>query len=82
MIQVSRQRFRSYLQQVKPHGAIYGQTSRSLTLARAMVEAVKVFNTNQDQPIALVGLAGTAHQTAAEEAGIQFIPGMRGSELC
>lgn len=48
-----------------------------------MVQVVKVFNQNQDQPIALVGLAGTAHQTAAEEAGVQFIPGMLSpSELC
>ncbi|KAF9466664.1 hypothetical protein BDZ94DRAFT_126336 [Collybia nuda] len=62
------------LNHIKPHGAIYGQTARSLELARAMVRVVKVFNENQGRPITLVGLAGTAHQTAAEEAGVRFTP--------
>ncbi|KAG6917630.1 hypothetical protein DXG01_001737 [Tephrocybe rancida] len=62
------------LNHIKPHGAIYGQASRSLPLARAVVEVIKVFEQDQDGRVAFVGLAGTAHQTAAEEAGVHFIP--------
>lgn len=64
--------------QIKPHGAIYGQASRSIELARAAVEVVNIFNTEQaggGQVVAFVGLAGTAHQQAAEEAGVKFIAG-------
>ncbi|KAL4260528.1 hypothetical protein AB1N83_007186 [Pleurotus pulmonarius] len=64
------------LNHIKPHGAIYGQASRSIELARAAVQVVKIFNTDQensDQGVAFVGLAGTAHQQAAEEAGVKFI---------
>jgi len=63
------------LNHVKPHGAIYGQTSRSLPLARAAVSVTKVFNTeaSPNKSVAFVGLAGTAHQQAAEEAGVPFI---------
>ncbi|KAK7051709.1 lactam utilization protein lamb [Favolaschia claudopus] len=60
------------LNHVKPHGAIYGQTSRSIELARAVVSATKAFSTPDDQ-VAFVGLAGTAHQAACEEAGVPFI---------
>ncbi|KAJ7641858.1 lactam utilization protein lamb [Roridomyces roridus] len=60
------------LHHVKPHGAIYGQTARSLPLARSAVAAVKTFSTDEN-PVAFMGLAGTAHQTACEEAGIKFI---------
>ncbi|KAF8063622.1 lactam utilization protein lamb [Lyophyllum atratum] len=62
------------LNHLKPHGAIYGQTARSLPLARAVVKAIQVFAKTQDEPIAFIGVAGTAHQTAAEEAGVRFIP--------
>jgi len=62
------------LNHIKPHGAIYGQTARSLPLARAVVKVIQVFSESQEQSIAFVGLAGTAHQTAAEEAGVRFIP--------
>lgn len=34
----------------------------------------KIFSQG-DSSVAIIGLAGTAHQTAAEEAGIEFIPG-------
>jgi UPF0271 protein len=63
--------------QIKPHGAIYGQTSRSLPLARAAVSITKIFNTDAppNKAVAFVGLAGTAHQQAAEEAGVPFIAG-------
>ncbi|KAF4622283.1 hypothetical protein D9613_009037 [Agrocybe pediades] len=58
------------LNHIKPHGAVYGQTSRSLPLARAVVEVAKVFGDD----VAFVGIAGSAHQTAAEELGVKFIP--------
>ncbi|KAF9475578.1 lamb YcsF family protein [Pholiota conissans] len=60
---------------IKPHGAIYGQSSRSLPLSRALVEVNKVFRSaDNDNDVAFVGIAGSAHQTAAEEAGVRFIP--------
>ncbi|EEB95016.1 hypothetical protein MPER_06080, partial [Moniliophthora perniciosa FA553] len=62
------------LHHIKPHGAIYGQTSRDITLARAAVGVCKIF-TSQDQNVAFVGLPGTAHQKAAAELGVKFIPG-------
>ncbi|PPQ94929.1 hypothetical protein CVT25_004415 [Psilocybe cyanescens] len=58
---------------IKPHGAVYGQTSRSLPLARAVVEVAKIFSTPNEQ-VSFVGIAGSAHQIAAEEMGIRFIP--------
>ncbi|KAG6869866.1 hypothetical protein C0992_001745, partial [Termitomyces sp. T32_za158] len=61
---------------LKPHGALYGQTSRSLPLARAVVQVIKLFSQEQDKDISLIGLPGTAHQTAAAEAGVKFIPGL------
>ncbi|KAG6836662.1 hypothetical protein H0H93_005209 [Arthromyces matolae] len=60
---------------IKPHGALYMQTSRSLPLARAVIEVVKLFSWHQDKEIALIGLAGTAHEKSAEAAGVKFIPG-------
>lgn len=62
------------VEQIKPHGAIYGQTARSAELARAAVSVCKIFSTS-DHQVAFIGLAGTAHQTAAEELGVRFIPG-------
>ena len=53
--------------QLKPHGAIYGQTARDARLARAAVSVAHVFG------VAFVGLAGTEHQRAAEDAGVPFI---------
>jgi len=61
------------LNHIKPHGAVYGQTSRSLPLARAVIQVVKIFS-DEHSDVAFVGLSGTAHQTAAEEAGVRFIP--------
>lgn len=60
--------------QIKPHGAVYGQTSRSLPLARAVVEVAKIFSSPNEE-VSFVGIAGSAHQTAAEEMSIKFIPG-------
>ncbi|OCB87004.1 lactam utilization protein lamb [Sanghuangporus baumii] len=56
-----------FIYQLKPHGAVYGQTSRSIELARAVVGVAKTFN------VAFMGLAGTCHQKASEELGVRFI---------
>ncbi|KAF9264320.1 lactam utilization protein lamb [Marasmius fiardii PR-910] len=61
------------LNHIKPHGAIYGQTARSLPLARAAVGVCKIFSTPEEN-VAFVGLPGTAHQEAAKELGVKFIP--------
>ncbi|EGN97304.1 hypothetical protein SERLA73DRAFT_183982 [Serpula lacrymans var. lacrymans S7.3] len=60
---------------IKPHGSVYGQTSRDIELARAAVGVAKTFNDSAAQPggIAFMGLPGTAHQQAAEELGVPFI---------
>ncbi|KIK67912.1 hypothetical protein GYMLUDRAFT_36717 [Collybiopsis luxurians FD-317 M1] len=61
------------LNHIKPHGAIYGQTAKSDELARAAVGVCKIFSDSNNQ-VAFVGLAGTAHQRAAKELGVKFIP--------
>ncbi|KAJ3722443.1 lactam utilization protein lamb [Lentinula raphanica] len=61
------------LNHIKPHGAIYGQTARSDELARAAVSVCKIFS-SPGHPVSFVGLAGTAHQRAAEDLGVPFIP--------
>lgn len=43
--------------------------ARDISLARAVMGVAKTFNT------AFMGLAGTCHQQAAEEAGVPFIAG-------
>ncbi|KAJ4497750.1 lactam utilization protein lamb [Lentinula lateritia] len=67
------QKYGLVLNHIKPHGAIYGQTARSDELAHAAVSVCKIFST-EDHQVAFVGLAGTAHQTAAEDLGVRFIP--------
>lgn len=57
---------------------MYGQSARNIDLARAVVGVAKVFNGSAAQPdtgVAFMGLAGTAHQQAAEELGVPFIAG-------
>ena len=41
--------------------------ARDMNLARAAIGVAKTFN------VAFMGLAGTCHQKAAEEAGVPFI---------
>ncbi|KAJ7713043.1 lamb YcsF family protein [Mycena metata] len=55
------------------YAAIYGQTARSLPLARAAVDAAQTFST-ENHKVAFMGLAGTAHQVVCAEAGVRFIP--------
>ncbi|KAF9233223.1 lamb YcsF family protein [Melanogaster broomeanus] len=68
-------RYQLPLNHIKPHGSVYGQTARSVELARAVVGVTKVFKGSAAQPegVAFMGLAGTAHQQAAEEMGVPFI---------
>lgn len=54
------------LSYVKPHGMIYGMAARDLDAAVAIAEAAG------SHELALFGMAGTAHQTAAEQVGIPF----------
>ena len=57
---------------------MYGQSARNIDLARAVVGVAKVFNGSAALPdtgVAFMGLAGTAHQQAAEELGVPFIAG-------
>ncbi|KAF8836853.1 lamb YcsF family protein [Paxillus ammoniavirescens] len=63
------------LNHIKPHGSVYGQTARTIELARAAVGVTKVFKASAAQPegVAFMGLAGTAHQQAAEEMDVPFI---------
>jgi len=54
---------------VKPHGALYNRIVSDDRQARAVVDAVRAF----DPSLALLGLAGSAVGTAAEEAGLRFV---------
>jgi UPF0271 protein len=54
---------------VKPHGALYNRIVTDETQARAVVDAVAAF----DPTLALLGLAGSAVERAAEEAGLRFV---------
>ncbi|KAH7886799.1 lamb YcsF family protein [Phlebopus sp. FC_14] len=60
---------------IRPHGAVYGQTARSIELARAVVGVAKTFKASAARPegVAFMGLAGTAHQQAAGDMGVPFI---------
>lgn len=55
------------LSHVKPHGIIYGMAARDIETARAIALSVKPFG------VPLFGMAGTLHETAAEEIGVPFI---------
>lgn len=55
------------LSHVKPHGALYGMAARSVEVAEAVAEAVKVF----DVPV--FGMAGTLHEAVYPGAGLRFI---------
>lgn len=57
----------SRLNHVKPHGIIYGMAVRDMETATAIAESAAAFD------LPLFGLAGTNHQTAAENAGIPFV---------
>ncbi len=52
---------------VKPHGSLYGMAARSREMAKAVAEAVKVFN------VPVLGMAGTLHEEVYSGEGLQFI---------
>jgi UPF0271 protein len=54
---------------VKPHGALYNRIVHDTGQARAVVDAVVAF----DPTLALLGLAGSAAERAADEAGVRFV---------
>lgn len=54
---------------VKPHGALYNRIVQDAGQARAVVDAVVAF----DPALALLGLAGSAVERAADEAGLRFV---------
>ncbi len=53
---------------VKPHGALYNQSCGDLQLATAVAQAVH----DAIPDLILLGLAGTMHEKAAQEAGVRF----------
>ncbi len=54
---------------VKPHGALYNLAARDLSLAETVVRAVQAV----DPSLSLTGLANSAMETAALQAGIPFL---------
>jgi UPF0271 protein len=54
---------------VKPHGALYNRIVSDEAQARAVAEAVGLF----DGGLALLGLAGSAIERAAADAGLRFV---------
>lgn len=55
------------LNHIKPHGALYGMLARD---AELMASVAKVAS---DYGVAVLGLAGTAHETVCEEYGVPFV---------
>jgi UPF0271 protein len=55
---------------VKPHGALYHRSAVDAAQAAAVAEAVRRY----DPALPLLGLAGSAAQVAAEQAGLDFVP--------
>lgn len=56
------------LQHVKPHGAMYNQAAKDPRMAEAIARAVRAFG----EGVILMGLAGSAFESAAAEAGVPF----------
>jgi 5-oxoprolinase (ATP-hydrolysing) subunit A len=52
---------------VKPHGSLYGMASKSQEVAKAVADAVKVFN------VPVLGMAGTVHEKVYPAEGLEFI---------
>ncbi len=55
------------LNHIKPHGALYGMTSRDAEIAHAVCDAADVFQ------VPIMGLAGTVHETVFAERGHKLI---------
>lgn len=58
---------------VKPHGALYNTIVHHQEQARAVVDAVASLNRTVDQPLALLGLPGSAVLEQAERQGIRTV---------
>ncbi|MGN6608306.1 MAG: LamB/YcsF family protein [Jatrophihabitans sp.] len=54
---------------VKPHGALYNTAADDMVQAEAVAEAVAAF----DRALPLLGLPGSALETAAHDAGVPFV---------
>lgn len=55
------------LDHIKPHGALFGMTSRDESLMRGVCEVAAQYR------VPVFGLAGTAHQSAAAAVGVEFL---------
>jgi UPF0271 protein len=55
------------LDHIKPHGALFGMTSRDESLMAGVCDVAAQY----DVPV--FGIAGTAHETAARAAGVHFV---------
>jgi UPF0271 protein len=55
------------LNHIKPHGALYGMIARDEELALGAVRVAR------DYGVPIFGMAGTAHQAAAEREGVEFV---------
>jgi UPF0271 protein len=55
------------LNHIKPHGALYGMAARTEEVAEAVADAADVFG------VALMGMAGTLHETVYTARGHDFI---------
>ena len=51
---------------IKPHGSLYGMAARSQEVAKAVADAVKVFN------VPVLGMAGTMHEKVYTGRGAGF----------
>lgn len=60
-------KYETELNHIKPHGSLYGMLARDAELMRAAAHVAA------DYGVPVFGLAGTAHETVAEELGVQFV---------
>lgn len=52
---------------VKPHGSLYGMAARSAEMAKAIADAVRVFQ------VPILGMIGTMHEKVYPAVGLEFI---------
>ena len=55
------------LNHIKPHGALYGMASRNEEVARAIADAVAIFN------VSIFGMVDTFHEKVYKERNLDFI---------
>ena len=54
------------LNHIKPHGALYGMASKDEEVARAIADAVAVFQ------VSVFGMVNTCHEKVYKERGVKF----------